>query len=143
MTAAVIGLAVVASVALAAQKINVDSSSVALKGYDPVAYFTDGRPVQGTAQFEFRFEGATYRFASAEHRDLFAGGPQEYVPQFGGFCAYAVSRNYTADTDPLAWQIVEGKLFLNYSAGAQQKWEQDVPGNIVKGNVNWPKLRDK
>ena len=83
---------------------------------------------------------STYRFASAANRDAFAKEPDRYLPQFGGFCAYAVSRGYTADIDPLAWRIVDGKLYLNYSRRAQAKWEEDVPGNITKGHANWPAL---
>jgi len=71
---------------------------------------------------------------------LFAADPAKYAPQFGGYCAWAVSRNYTADIDPAAWKIVGGKLYLNYSKGVQQKWETDVTGNLSKAEANWPKL---
>lgn len=123
-----------------AQKINTARGGLAIDGYDPVAYFTEGRPVQGDPRFTHSHRGATYHFMSAASRDLFVKEPDRYVPQFGGFCAYAVSRNYTADTDPLAWKIVDGKLYLNYNARAQAKWQEDVPGNITKGNANWPAL---
>ena len=108
-----------------------------------MVYVTEGKPIQGSAQFEQQFGGATYRFASAANRDRFAKEPARYAPQYGGFCAYAVSRGYTADTDPLAWRIVNGKLYLNYSLDAQRKWQVDVPGNIVKGDANWPGLSQK
>lgn len=123
-----------------AQKVNTARGGLAIDGYDPVAYFTEGRPVQGDPRFTHAHRGATYHFMSAASRDLFVKEPDRYVPQFGGFCAYAVSRNYTADTDPLAWRIIDGKLYLNYNARAQAKWEEDVPGNIAKGHANWPAL---
>jgi YHS domain-containing protein len=121
-------------------KVNTARGGLAIDGYDPVAYFTEGRPVKGDPRFTHSHRGATYQFMSAASRDLFAKEPDRYVPQFGGFCAYAVSRNYTADTDPLAWKIVDGKLYLNYNARAQAKWQEDVPGNIAKGHANWPGL---
>jgi YHS domain-containing protein len=126
-----------------AQKVNTASGNVAVKGYDVVAYVTAGRPMEGSAQFVHRIGGTTYRFASAANRDAFAKEPDRYVPQFGGFCAYAVSRGYTADIDPRAWRIVGGKLYLNYDRGAQAKWEEDLSGNISKGDANWPALSRK
>lgn len=115
--------------------------SLAVDGYDAVAYFTDGKPVEGSKQFTHEWNGATWRFASAAHRDLFTADPAKYAPQYGGYCAWAVSNNYTADADPEAWAIVDGKLYLNYDAKVQGKWQRDVPGNIAKADANWPKLR--
>ena len=139
--ATVVMVSVVAAAATAhAQKVNTGSVGLAVKGYDVVAYVSQGKPVEGSAQFEHRIGGSTYRFASAANRDAFAREPERYLPQFGGFCAYAVSRGYTAGIDPLAWRIVEGKVYLNYSRSAQAKWEEDVPGNITKGHANWPAL---
>jgi YHS domain-containing protein len=129
--------------ALHAQKVNKSWTGLAIDGYDPVAYFTEGRPVKGEAKFEHEYGGATYRFASEANRDLFAKDPAKYAPQYGAFCAYAVSKGYTADTDPLAWKIVDGKLYLNYNASAQKAWEKDIPGNIRKGDENWPALSKK
>jgi YHS domain-containing protein len=142
----VLGIAAIAAftvTALHAQKINTGRGGLAIKGYDPVAYFTEGRPVKGDPRFTYTFEGATYHFASAASRDRFAKDPGHYVPQFGGFCAWAVSQNYTADTDPEAWKVVNDKLYLNYSKRVQGKWEQDVPGNIKKGDANWPGLNKR
>jgi YHS domain-containing protein len=143
LTTVLVGAAFLGTEPLRAQKFNTSSDGLAVKGYDVVAYFDEGRPVKGTAEFTHDFQGATYRFASAGSRDRFAKEPARYVPQYGAFCAYAVSRGYTADTDPLAWRIVNGKLYLNYNKGAQQKWEEDVPGNIAKGDANWPGLSRK
>ena len=130
-------------VSVVAQKVNTSFAGLAIDGYDPVAYFTLSKPVKGTREFTFEFEGATYRFASAEHREQFAKAPAKYVPQYGAFCAWAVSRGYTANTDPLAWRIVDGKLYLNYNASVQKQWEQDIPGNISKADTNWPALSRK
>lgn len=113
---------------------------VAIDGWDPVAYFTDGKPVEGSKAYSFDWNGATWRFASAAHRDLFAQAPEKYAPQYGGYCAWAVSQGYTADIDPEAWTIDHGRLFLNYSLDVQKKWAADIPGNVAKGDGNWPKL---
>lgn len=126
-----------------AQKVNAGRGGVAVKGYDLVAYVTAGKPTEGSEQFVHRIGAATYRFASAANRDAFAKEPERYLPQFGGFCAYAVSRGYTADIDPQAWRIVDGRLFLNYSRGVQKTWEQDLTANIGKGDANWPALSRK
>ena len=123
--------------------INTSRNDLALRGYDPVAYWSEGKPVQGMASFEYRWMNAVWRFASADHRDQFIKEPERYAPQFGGYCAYAVSRGYTADGDPSIWRIVEGRLYLNYSAQAKKLWEEDVPGNIVKGRQNWPAVLSK
>lgn len=125
-----------------AETFNKDRRGLALRGYDPVAYFTDGKPVAGKAEFTQEWRGATWRFASAEHRDAFAKEPEKFAPRFGGFCAYAVSKGYTYDADPLRWRIVDGRLYVNYNAQAQREWEKDVPGNIAKGEANWPKLKE-
>ena len=112
----------------------------AIDGTDPVAYFTENKPVKGSSDFAHEWNGATFHFASAESRDLFAANPEKYAPQYGGYCAWAVSQGYTASTDPEAWKIVDGKLYLNYSKSVQQTWEQDIPGNIAAGDGNWPKV---
>ena len=130
-------------VPVAAQKVNTSFRGLAIDGYDPVAYFTESKPVKGDSKFTAEFGGARYRFASAANRDLFLKDPAKYVPQYGAYCAYAVSRGYTADTDPRAWKIVEGRLFLNYNLEVQKLWEADVPGNITKGDANWPALSRK
>jgi YHS domain-containing protein len=115
----------------------------AIRGYDPVAYFTEGRPVQGKAEHSAEWMGAEWRFASAANRDLFVAQPEHYAPQYGGYCAWAVSEGYTASIDPYAWRIVDGKLYLNFSKSVQKRWEQDIPGNIARADRNWPGLRDE
>ncbi len=115
-------------------------SRVAVGGYDPVAYFTDGRPVRGSADFRFTHQGFEYRFASAEHLAAFRTNPARYVPQYGGYCAWAVSQGYTASGNPNNWRIVDGKLYLNYNDEIQGRWEQDIPGHISRANGNWPSV---
>ena len=136
-------LVLAATVAVSAERINVDRHGVALKGYDVVAYFTEGRAVEGNAAYEQVVDGVRYRFASAANRERFVQEPRRFLPQYGGFCAWAVSRGYTADTDPRAWKVVDGRLFLNYSRSVQRTWETDVPGNVAKGDANWPGLSRK
>lgn len=113
-------------------------SRVAVGGYDPVAYFTDGRPVRGATQFRTMHQGYEYRFASAEHLAAFRANPARYLPQYGGYCAWAVSQGYTASGNPNNWRIVDGRLYLNYNAEIQTRWEQDIPGHIRSANANWP-----
>lgn len=118
-------------------------SSLAVSGYDPVAYFTEGKPVEGSGAYEYEWNGATWRFSNAGNLNSFKSSPQAYAPQYGGYCAWAVSQGYTASSVPDAWRIVDGKLYLNYSKGVQKTWAQDIPGNIVKADTNWPKVLDK
>lgn len=113
-------------------------SKVAVSGYDPVAYFTEGKPVKGDAKFEITHEGAKWRFASAANRDRFVADPKRYAPQYGGYCAWAVSQGSTASADPMQWKIVNDKLYLNYNADVQKKWETDIPGLIRQADRNWP-----
>ena len=118
-------------------------SRAAAGGHDVVAYFSEGRPVPGDRRFVHAWNGAEWRFASAANRDAFAAAPEKYAPQYGGYCAWAVSQGYTASGDPQYWKIVDGKLYLNYDAGVQQKWERDIPGFIAAANRNWPTVLDK
>ncbi len=115
-------------------------SDVAIKGYDAVAYFATSEAVEGDKSFTHTWNGAEWRFISAEHRDLFAADPEKYARQYGGYCAYAVSKGSTASVDPEVWRIWEGKLCLNYSKSVGVKWSADIPGNIAKGDKNWPRL---
>ena len=129
-----------AATAFAVEPFFTDDLGLAVRGFDPVAYFTDGKPVAGLVEFSFPYQGAIWRFASAEHRDLFKADPAKYAPQYGGYCAYAVSLGKTAPIDPQAWKVVAGKLYLNKNPGIQKDWEEDIPGNIQKGDANWPRI---
>ena len=120
--------------------VNRDGQDIALKGYDPVAYFTEGRPVKGSSIYVYEWKGAKWYFASEKSRDLFRSTPERYAPQFGGYCSWAVSHGHTADIDPQAWKIVDGNLYLNYSKDVKKKWEQDERKYIEDGIRNWPSL---
>jgi YHS domain-containing protein len=123
--------------AAAAQAVYAEGG-VAIDGTDPVAYFTEGRPVAGDAAFTHDWNGATWRFASEANRAAFAADPEAYAPQYGGYCAWAVSEGYTASTVPEAWRIEDGKLYLNYSPRIQRRWERDIPGHVARADANWP-----
>ncbi len=113
-------------------------SNVAVGGYDPVAYFTENKPVKGDSRFAHEYAGTQWHFTSAANRDAFIAEPRRYAPQYGGYCAWAVSEGGTASADPKLWKIVDGKLYLNYDAGVQKKWELDIAGHIRKADQNWP-----
>lgn len=113
-------------------------SSLAVDGYDPVAYFTQGEPTKGSAEFSLQYRGAEWRFASADNLRAFRADPEAYAPQYGGYCAWAVAQGYTARGNPKYWAIVDGRLYLNYDAGVQRKWEADIPGFIARADANWP-----
>ena len=120
------------------------SWGTAINGYDPVAYFTEGKPIEGKSDFTLDWIGARWWFASASNRDTFARDPARYAPQYGGYCAWAVSQGSTASTTPEAWKIVGGKLYLNYSKSIQKRWESDgVVKLIAAGDVNWPDIKAK
>jgi YHS domain-containing protein len=127
----------------AAGESNVDLSGLALKGYDPVAYFTENKPAKGKAEFTARHEGATYRFASAANRDAFAAAPEKYSPQYGGYCAFGMAAGYKAPIEPDAWTVVDGKLYLNYNQSVRRQWSGDIPGYLRKADANWPQVRSK
>ena len=116
---------------------------VAVGGYDPVAFFTDGKPAKGNKDLTTNYDGATWRFASAANRDAFQADPAKYAPQYGGYCAYAVSKGSTAKGDPQAWTVHDGKLYLNYNKNVRATWAKDIPGNVKKGDANWPAVLEK
>ena len=129
-----------AAPALAEAPQNLSRSGLAASGYDVVAYFADGAARKGSEAHTHSFAGATYRFASKEHRDLFAAEPGKYVPQYGGYCAYAMSRGDKAKIDPEAFTIDDGKLYLNYSLKIRDKWDEDRADYIRKADGHWKKL---
>lgn len=116
---------------------------VALSGYDTVAYFTVGKPTKGDPAIKSSYNGATWYFSSQDNRKAFDANPEKFVPQFGGYCAYAVSQGHTASADPNAWKIVDGKLYVNYSPEVGRIWQKDIPGYISKAKANWPKVLDE
>ena len=116
---------------------------IAIKGYDPVAYFTKGRAMKGSEAFAHKWLGTPWHFANANHRDLFVADPVKYAPQFGGYCALGVAYGQnTANIDPEAWRIIDGKLYLNADKRAAAEFEQS-PGELAKAKTNWPKIKAK
>jgi YHS domain-containing protein len=122
--------------------VNIDGAGVAILGYDPVAYFSEGAAVKGDSRFTAQWQGATWHFASAANRDAFAAAPESYAPQYGGWCAFGATEGYAAETDPVeAWTIVDGKLYLNWDKDVKSQWSQDIPGNLSKSESNWPAIQ--
>lgn len=117
-----------------------EKSGAAIRGYDPVAYFTEKKPVQGSSSYKAEFRGSTFHFASQANRDAFAAAPAKYAPQYNGFCAFGVAGGYKAAIDPAAFTIVDDKLYLNYNRSVQTQWRADVPGFIAKADKNWPQV---
>lgn len=124
--------------AVAAEPPVFSDEGIALRGADPVAYFTQGAPVIGTPEHSVMWNGTTWHFASAENLQSFIADPEAYAPQYGGCCAFAMASGYIASSVPDAWTIHEGKLYMNYSIGVRTRWLRDVPGNIEKADSNWP-----
>lgn len=120
--------------------IATDSSGVAIKGYDTVAYFTEGRAIKGKKEFEFSWQGALWYFASAKHRDIFMENPERYAPKFGGYCAGGIIRGITVAANPKNWKIVDGKLYMNYSKRGRDQFHKNATVNIKKAEENWAKL---
>ena len=115
-------------------------SSKALDGYDTVAYFTEGKAVKGRSEFQTEYQGATWYFSTQAHLDSFVANPQQYAPQYGGYCAWAISQGYDASADPEQWSIVDGKLYVNYNAEIKARWEANTRDFIEKADRNWPGL---
>ena len=116
------------------------AGAVAIEGYDAVSYFTDGAAVMGRAELSHEWRGASWWFSDPMHLEQFREAPERFAPQYGGYCAWAVSRNDTAKIDPEAWSMVDGKLYLNYSAKIKRRWEENRAENIAAGDANWPGL---
>lgn len=140
LAAAAAMLAALASPPVRAGSVN-ETGGVAIKGHDPVAYFTQGGPVDGSPEFTVAHDGAVFEFASAANRDLFAADPARYAPRYGGFCAFGASRGYKADIDPRAFTVVDGRLYLNYNLEVRAEWSKDVPGHVAKADANWPAVQ--
>ena len=113
-------------------------SSTAVSGYDAVAYFTEGKPVEGDSNYSTEYMGADWNFKNGENLAKFKENPGKYAPQYGGYCAWAVAHNTTAKGDPTQWTIYEGKLYLNYNADIQSKWTADKVNQILLADKNWP-----
>jgi hypothetical protein len=115
----------------------------AINGYDPVAYFTDSKPIKGLGSITINWHGATWHFADIRHRELFAAEPEKYAPQFGGWCAYGWSQGYPAKIEPQAWSVVDGRLYLNYNMDVRKDWEKKRAEYIRSAQVNYQKAFEK
>ena len=120
--------------------LNLDRAGVAIQGYDPVAFFTEHQAVKGQPEFVCKRDGAIYHFASKTNRDLFLKSPAQYEPAYGGWCAYGVSRNRLVEIDVDAFQVVDGRLLLQYSKGVREEFNKDPKSNLAKAEANWPGL---
>jgi len=147
----VVGLLLVAVAALVAMRdesgdvlvaVNVGETPVAIHGYDPVAYFILGEPTPGLADVTHEHEGAVFRFANTNHRDLFAADAARYMPAYGGYCAFGVTQKQKFDIDPSAWEIVDGRLFLQLDPGTRSVWMENLDENIRQADQIWPDIRE-
>ena len=129
---------ILTATALAGGAVNVDSNGIGIQGYDPVAFFTDGKPVLGQEQFHSSYHDVTYRFASAEHQQMFEKDPAKYEPQFGGYCAYGVTQGHLAPVKIEAFQIVDGRLLMQYDSDVKKKFNEDQAGNLKAADEKWP-----
>ncbi|MFT6267880.1 MAG: YHS domain-containing protein [Alphaproteobacteria bacterium] len=122
--------------------VNVDENTLAIQGYDPVAYFTLNAATKGDSQYTANYEGATYWFSSASHQKLFKGNPAKYAPQFGGYCAFGVSKEKKYSIEPDAFEIVGGKLYLNLNKKVQSIWTKNAQELIVDANGYWIEIKN-
>ena len=125
------------------KKSSMANVPVAIKGYDPVAYFKDGKALKGQESYAFEWRKMAWYFSSKQNRDVFAAAPEKYAPQYDGYCAWAMAEARLAETAPEVWKILDGKLYLNCSQTAYEKWCRDIPGNIKKGDINWLKFQKR
>ena len=118
-----------------------DANDVILAGHDAVAYFTENKPVLGSEKYTAEYDGAVYRFASARNRDLFRSSPEKYAPAYGGYCALGTSFGKKFEVDGKAFEVVEGRLYVNKNLSVYKTWRKDIPGNIVKSEGQWPLIK--
>ncbi|MDB5363520.1 MAG: hypothetical protein JWO51_4817 [Rhodospirillales bacterium] len=116
---------------------------IAIKGYDPVAYFTEGRPVPGDPQISAEFDGAVWRFTTGEHRRVFLAHPTRYEPEYGGFCAYGAAQGFKTDIDPAAFSIIGGRLYLNANLDVRTRWRADLLTAIAEADRNWAEVKEQ
>ena len=137
-----LSVAMATSALAAGVELNASSTGLAMQGYDPVAYFTDGAPAKGSYKITTVFNDATYRFASEEHKAQFEANPEAYLPAYGGYCAFGTAMGFKFDGDPEYWKIVDNKLYLNLSKDIQTRWEGNIPGFVQDANGHWENIAD-
>ncbi len=143
ISGAALSVALATSSIAAGVELNASSTGLALQGYDPVAYFTQGEPTKGDYRISSVYNDATYRFSNEEHKAAFEADPEAYLPQYGGYCAFGAAMGFKFDGDPEYWKIVDGELFLNLSKDIQVRWEEDIPGLVERADNNWTNIADK
>ncbi len=136
-------LAAVSLTAMAQKPEVFSTKEGAIRGYDAVSYFTDSIPAKGKPEFVVDFKNAKWFFASSKNAELFKADPEKYTPQFGGYCAFGMSRGYKAETQPDAWTIVDGKLYLNYNVKVREEWNKKQTELITKAAANWVKVKSE
>jgi YHS domain-containing protein len=112
----------------------------AIRGYDPVSYFTENQPIKGLSEYSLEWKNVRWYFSSKENMEVFRTNPEKYAPQYGGYCAYSVAKGYTAKIDPLVWEIVDEKLYLNYNISVQKNWKKYQEKYISQAEKNWPTI---
>ncbi len=137
-----LSVAMATSALAAGVELNASSTGLAMQGYDPVAYFTDGAPAKGSYKITTVFNDATYRFASEEHKAQFEANPEAYLPAYGGYCAFGTAMGFKFDGDPTYWKIVDNTLYLNLSKDIQERWEGNIPGFVQDANGHWEDIAD-
>jgi len=124
-------------------EVNTDATGLVIRGYDPVAFFKEGRPIPGRSDLSVEYGGGKYLFATAANRDAFKASPETYAPQYGGYCAYGVAVGKKFDIDPSSWRLEGTKLYFNLNPMILEKWSAEVKEYIAKADKNWPKIREK
>lgn len=123
--------------------VNATPTGLALRGFDPVTYFTQGAPEAGLVNVTAEYNGAVYRFTNEENRDTFKANPAKYAPQYGGYCAMGTAMGLKLDGDPHVWKIVANKLYLNLNKAVSDRWHDDIPGNIKTADEKWTEIEHK
>lgn len=124
-------------------EVNTDVTGLVIRGYDPVAFFAEGRAVPGNSEYVAEYDGGTYLFSTSANRDIFRANPEKYAPQYGGFCAYGVAVGKKFDIDAGSWRIVNEKLYFNLNPMILEKWSRDANAYILNSEENWPQIRSK
>lgn len=129
---------------LRAQDVDIFTiDGLAIRGYDPVAYFTENKPVKGSDKFVFTWQGVEWRFKDEKNMLVFKANPEQFAPQYGGYCAYGLSEDHKSPTEPDAFTIVDNRLYLNYNLKVKELWSKDIPGRLVKADKHWTRLKNK
>lgn len=130
----------VSALAIGQKTVIYQNEDGAIKGYDPVAYFNANKALKGDKNISYEWMNATWYFTSEENLELFKRSPEKFIPQYGGYCSYAVAKGYTAKVDPTSWKVIDGKLYLSYNQSIMKNWENYQDKYIEEANDNWPEI---